>query len=142
MRKARNSFVRCLVRPKYVRRGDPLAKPVLAALPPSLQKRCNATPALIAEVVAGRFADHLPYYRQAGIFARQGVDLDRKICGWALLVSEWLAAIYRGIEAEHRACGYLQIDETPVRYLEPGHGKARNGYLWSSNIPGGYSFCL
>jgi len=129
---------RRLVRPKYVRRGDPLAKPVIAALPPSLQERCNATPALIAEVVAGRFADHLPYYRQAGIFARQGVGLDRKtLCGWALLASDWLAAIYRGIEAEHRSCGYLQIDETPIRYLEPGNGKARNGYLWSSNIPGG-----
>ncbi|MCH1928009.1 transposase, partial [Shewanella sp. C31] len=59
------------------------------------------------------------------------------LCGWALLASEWLSAIYRGIEAEHRACGYLQIDETPIRYLEPGHGKARNGYLWTSNIPGG-----
>lgn len=129
---------RRLVRPKYVRKGDPLAKPVIAGLPPSLQERSIATPALVAEVVAARFADHLPYYRQAGIFVRQGVRLDRKtLCGWALLASEWLAAIYRGIEAEHRACGYLQIDETPIRYLEPGCGKARNGYLWTSNIPGG-----
>lgn len=129
---------RRLVRRKYVRKADPLAKPVIAGLPPSLQERCIATPALVAEVVAARFADHLPYYRQAWIFARQGVRLDRKtLCGWALLASEWLAAIYRGIEAEHRACGYLQIDETPIRYLEPGHGKARNGYLWTSNIPGG-----
>jgi transposase len=129
---------RRLVRRKYVRKGDALAKPVIAGLPPSLQERCIATPALVAEVVAARFADHLPYYRQAGIFARQGVRLDRKtLCGWALLASDWLAAIYRGIEAEHRACGYLQIDETPIRYLDPGHGKARNGYLWTSNIPGG-----
>lgn len=119
---------RRLVRRRYVRRGDPLAKPVISGLPPSLQERCIATPALVAEVVAARFADHLPYYRQAGIFSRQGVRLDRKtLCGWALLASEWLAAIYRGIEAEHRASGYLQIDETPIRYLEPGHGKARNG---------------
>lgn len=117
-----------LVRGKYVRKGDPLAEPVIAALPPSLQERCIATPALVAEVVAARFSDHLPYYRQAGIFSRQAVRLDRKtLCGWALLASEWLSAIYRGIEAEHRACGYLQIDETPIRYLEPGNGKARNG---------------
>lgn len=39
--------------------------------------------------------------------------------------------------AEHRGCGYLQIDETPIRYLEPGRGKACLGYLWASNIPGG-----
>ena len=43
-----------LVRPKYVRIDNPVAKPVIATLPPSLQERCIATPGLIAEVTAGR----------------------------------------------------------------------------------------
>ncbi|MFD0896055.1 IS66 family transposase [Luteolibacter ambystomatis] len=129
---------RRLVRPKYVRAGDPLAKPVIAPLPPSLQDRCTATPALIAEVVTARYAHHLPYYRQSEIFSRQGVNLHRKtLCDWSLLASDWLAAIHREIRSEHHASHYLQLDETPIDYLEPGHGKTRTGYLWTSNIPGG-----
>jgi hypothetical protein len=27
------------------------------------------------------------------------------------------------------------VDETPIRYLEPGHGKARQGYLWTAYRP-------
>ena len=129
---------RRLIRPKYVRRDDPLAKPVIAPLPPGLQDRATVTPALVAEVVANRYAQHLPYYRQAEFFSRQGVNLDRKtLCDWSLLAANWLSAIYREIQKEHRASGYLQLDETPVDFLEPGHGKARTGFLWTSNLPGG-----
>jgi transposase len=127
-----------LIRAKYVRIGDALAKPVISPLPPSLQDRCIATPALIAEVIDNRFVCHLPYYRQAEMFARMGVPLHRKtLCDWALLASDWLSAIYREIEFEHWRSPYRQLDETPIDYLEPGNGKARTGYLWTSNIPGG-----
>ncbi|NOJ44557.1 IS66 family transposase [Bradyrhizobium australiense] len=35
------------------------------------------TETLIAEVIASKFGGHLPFYRQAEIYARQGVRLDR-----------------------------------------------------------------
>ena len=35
------------------------------------------TEALIAQVLVAKYADHLPLYRQAQIYARQGVQLDR-----------------------------------------------------------------
>jgi hypothetical protein len=38
------------------------------------------------------------------------------------------------------AGGYVQVDETPVNYLEPGHGRARQGYLWTGSRPGGDVF--
>jgi transposase len=135
----RGSFSRIrTIRPKYVRIGDPLTKPVIAPLPPSLQDRCIATPALIAEVLDNRFTSHLPYYRQAEIFARLGVNLYRKtLCDWTLLASDYLSAIHREIQYEHWRSTYRQLDETPIHYLEPGSGKARTGYLWVSNIPGG-----
>jgi transposase len=130
-----------LVRPKYVRIDNPVAKPVIAPLPPSLQERCIATPGLIAEVIDNRFVCHLPYYRQEEIFTRLGVHIHRKtLCDWTLLASDWLAIIYREIQYEHWRCPYRQIDETPIRYLEPGTGKAQLGYLWTSNIPGGSVF--
>jgi transposase len=127
-----------LVRGKYVRKGDVLAKPVVAPLPPSLLDRCIATPGLIAEVIDNRFACHLPYYRQAEIFSRQGVSFHRKtLCDWAALGADWLSSVYRAIQHEHWRSRYRQFDETPIDYLDPGSGKAQAGYLWASNIPGG-----
>lgn len=71
-------FCTQLVRGKFIRKNDPAAKPFIAPLPPSLQDRCIATPGLIAEVIDNRFTCHLPYYRQAEMFARMGVDIHRK----------------------------------------------------------------
>lgn len=88
-----------LVRGKYVPIDNPLAPPVIAPLPPSLQERCIATPGLIAEIVDNRFVCHLPYYRQAEMFARMGVHIHRKtLCDWTLLASDWLSIIYREIQ--------------------------------------------
>jgi transposase len=130
-----------LVRGKFIRKDDPAAKPLINPLPPSLQDRCIATPGLIAEVIDNRFTCHLPYYRQAEMFARLGVNIHRKtLCDWTLLGSDWLSIIYREIQYEHWGSLYRQIDETPIKYLNPGSGKAQTGYLWTSNIPGGSVF--
>jgi transposase len=130
-----------LVRGKYVPIDNPAAPPIIAPLPPCLQERCIATPGLIAEIVDNRFVCHLPYYRQAEMFARMGVSLHRKtLCDWTLLASDWLSIIYREIQYEHWRALYRQIDETPIHYLKPGSGKAQTGYLWTSNIPGGSVF--
>jgi hypothetical protein len=31
---------------------------------------------------------------------------------------------------------YIQVDETPIRYLDPGNGKTGLGYLWVAHRPG------
>jgi hypothetical protein len=36
--------------------------------------------------------------------------------------------------------GYVQVDETPIDYLEPGHGRVKQGYLWTGSRPGGDVF--
>ena len=30
----------------------------------------------------------------------------------------------------------MQVDQTPVDYLEPGNGKTKQGYLWTCSRPG------
>ena len=35
------------------------------------------TEATVAHVLVSKYADHLPLYRQAQIYGRQGIDLDR-----------------------------------------------------------------
>jgi hypothetical protein len=52
-------------------------------------------------------------------------------------VADWLQPIYGHLRREVFARGYVQIDETPVRYLAPGHGKTKQGYFWAANRPGG-----
>jgi hypothetical protein len=38
------------------------------------------------------------------------------------------------------AGGYVQMVETPIEYLEPGHGQTKQGYFWTAHRPGGEGF--
>ncbi|HRR33771.1 MAG TPA: transposase [Kiritimatiellia bacterium] len=88
-------------------------------------------------ICAGKFADHLPLYRQEQIYAREGVVLSRKtMCGWVWRTADWLWIIYEAIGAENLSNDYMQADETPVRHICPGHSQTRAGHLWVYPAPG------
>jgi transposase len=127
-----------LVRRKYVRRDHPWKPPVIAPLPAVLQERCRATPRLIAQVVVSKYADHLPLYRQAQLYQRRhDVAIPRQtLCRWVGLAAEWLEPVYEEMKRQQMGCSYLQVDETPIRYLEPGRGRAPQGYFWVTSQPG------
>lgn len=130
---------RRLVRNKYVPREGLDVVPVIAPLPPMLQERCVAAPGLLAAIIVAKYADHLPLYRQEAIFAsRHGIHLPRQSqARWMALAADWLRPIYDAIGEEIRAGGYVQVDETPVRYLAPGNGQTKLGYLWTTCRPRG-----
>ena len=132
-------FLRRLVRRKYVKRSEPHKAPVIAPLPPKLVERGVAAPGLLAHITIGKFCDHLPLYRQEGIFdTRHEVVLPRQtLARWMGHVADWLQPIYREMAAQMLKNGYLQVDETPIKYLAPGTGKAQQGYLWTYHVPGG-----
>lgn len=129
---------RRLIRRKYVSRRDVDGVPIIAPLPPCLQERCIAAPGLIAQIVVGKYCDHLPLYRQEQIFdTRHGVWLPRQnLARWVGLAADWLKPIYDQIRTGVMDGGYVQVDETPIEYLEPGHGRTRLGYLWTYSRPG------
>jgi transposase len=58
---------------------------VWAPAPARLIEGGIPTEATVAQVLVSKYADHLPLYRQAQIYARQGVNLDRSTLptGWA-----------------------------------------------------------
>ena len=126
------------VRPKFVRRAEPEAAPVIAPLPPCLQERSMVTPGLLAQVLVSKYCDHLPLYRQESIFwTRHQVWLSRQLLAlWVALGANWLRMIYLQIQSEVFAGGYVQVDETPIRYLAPGNGQTKLGYLWTCHRPG------
>lgn len=133
---------RRLVRRKYVQRNEPDSVPVIAPLPECLQERGLAAPGLLAYLLVSKFCDHLPLYRLEQIFQqRHGLNLPRQtMARWVGLAADWLRPIYEHIRTGVLADGYVQIDETPIEYLEPGHGQTKQGYLWASGRPGGDVF--
>jgi transposase len=99
------------------------ARPIERGLP---------TPGLLAQVLVGKYADHLPLYRQAGIYRRAGVELDRAtLADWvrasAQLLDPLAAALGRYVLAAHK----VHADDTPVPVLDPGRGRTKTGRLWA-----------
>lgn len=135
-------FRRRVVRRTYVSKIEPEQAPLTAPLPPTLQERCIASPALLAHMLVSKYCDHLPLYRQEQILARRhGINLPRQtLARWVQLAAEWLTPVYRQIKTGVMAGGYVQLDETPIDYLEPGAGRTLQGYLWTGSRPGGDVF--
>jgi transposase len=133
---------RRVVRNKYVHKTNPDCAPLMAPLPERLLDRSLPAPGLLAHIVVGKYCDHLPLYRQEQIYQqRHGVHLPRQsLTRWVELASQWLKPIYEQIRTGVMGGGYVQVDETPVDYLEPGNGKTRQGYLWTCSRPGGDVF--
>ena len=131
-------FKRRTIRPKYVRIADRSLPPVVAPAPKRIIDNSYASAGLLINIVLGKYCDHLRLYRQSQIFkARHGVDISRQTMGdWMFRLAQMLAMIYEAMRAEIRAETYLQIDETPVRYQNPGNGKCAQGYLWPYHAPG------
>ena len=119
--------------------GQGLGLPLTVQLPERLQERGLAAPGLLAHVIVSKYCDHLPLYRQEQIFLRRhDVHLPRQTLDrWLELAADWLQPIYEHIRTGVLAGGYVQIDETPIRYLAPGHGQTKQGYLWAVHRPCG-----
>lgn len=90
-----------------------------------------ATPALLAQVLVGKYCDHTPLYRQSQIFARHGVGLERStLAGWVGGACWWLEALHDRLCKYVFASNHLFADDTPVPVLDPGRGRTKTGRLW------------
>ena len=91
------------------------------------------TEALIAQVIVAKFGDHLPFYRQADIYARQGIRLDRATLGnWAGRACFHLQPIAGAhAPASGRAptgCSWMR----PLRRCSiPGRRQTKKGFFWA-----------
>jgi transposase len=118
-------------RPKYGCRACESAV-VQAPAPPWLVEGGLPTEQLIAHVIVGRYADHLPLYRQAQIYARQGIDLDRStLADWIGRAAFELRPIYERLIELLKGSAKLFMDETRAPVLEPGLGRTKNGFFWA-----------
>jgi len=137
-------IVRQTVRPKYGQCAGACCTGVaIAPLPPRLVPQSLLGLGLAVYLLLSRFDDHLAYYTLERIFReRHGVGIPRQqMVQWTEQIAFLLLGIYQGIWEELQQSGYLQVDETPVRVLDPEvKGKAAKGYLWFYSTPGGDVF--
>jgi len=120
------------VRPKYLCRSCDGASHVQAPAPEWLVPRGLPTEALVAQSMVSKFGDYLPFYRQADIYRRQGIDLDRSMLAtWSGRAAQLLDPIIDHMITTLKRCDHLQVDETTVPVLAPGTGKVRKDYLWA-----------
>ncbi len=86
---------------------------------------------LLAHVLVSKYCDHLPLYRQSGIYARSGVELDRStLAGWVDQAGQLLDPLVAALGRYTLAAAKIHADDTPVPVLQPGRGKTKTGRLW------------
>lgn len=117
------------VRPKFACAAcDTIVQAVAASRPIA---RGLAGPGLLAHVLTAKYCDHLPLYRQSGIYARAGVELDRStLADWVGQCSALLRPLVNALNRYVLAGDKVHADDTPVPVLAPGEGKTRTGRLW------------
>jgi transposase len=105
---------------------------VAAPAPDHAIARGRAGAGLLAHIVVSKYDDHLPLYRQAEIFAREGVNLQTStLSGWVGATAAALQPLIDALAAAVMASDTLHVDDTPVPVLAPGTGKTKTGRLWT-----------
>ena len=123
---------RVIIREVYQRVDNPEQAPITPALPKALLEGSVLSASLLADILDKKYCQHLPFYRQEWILRHaHGLDISRSmLCHWHNMGAQWLQPLYKLMQQRLLRCSYLQADETPVNYLEPGNRKAKKGYFW------------
>jgi transposase len=120
-----------LRRPKYACRSCEEVV-VQAPAPARLIEGGLPTDATVAQVLVSKYADHLPLYRQAQIYARQGIVLDRStLADWVGRAAWYLKPLHERLLAGLKQSTKLFADETTAPVLDPGRGRTKTGQLWA-----------
>ena len=86
----------------------------------------------MAHVLVGKYADHLPLYRQSQIYARQGIELDRStLVDWVGRAAAELQPLHERLLEHLLRSPKLFMDETRAPVLDPGRKRTKTGYLWA-----------
>lgn len=99
--------------------------------PPQAVEKSPFGPSILARLVTWKFLHHLPVYRQQELLLGPLKRwLSRALlCGLLSRTAQALRPLERLIYQRVLASAVVNADETEVRMLKPGHGKAITGYL-------------
>jgi transposase len=105
---------------------------ILAKMPPQALPKTMAGPGLLAHILVSKYDDHLPIYRQAEMWDRDGVDLDCTTMGrWVMSCGDLLMPLVDLMKQDIVASGSVQADETGVQVMnEKGRKNKSKSYMW------------
>ena len=104
---------------------------ITAAAPVCLIPRGKMTDAALIHTVIDKFSDHLPLYRQQQRAARTGFHLSRAtLVSHVTVVAAALRPLYDVIAERVRQARFVHLDDTPVKLLDPGRGRAATARIW------------
>ena len=126
---APDMWVRVTVRHKAMRKSDNAI--LTAPVPAEPLAKSYASASLLTELIIGKYADHLPFYRQIGMFKRLGIELKQgTVEGWFHGVADLMRPMYYRLRDYMLALDYLQSDESTVPVIDNEKRRAVKGYMW------------
>lgn len=110
-----------------------------APAPAQIVPKSKLSDEFIIEVLARKYHEHLPVYRQCAVLAQEyGIELSRKTLTDAILAAgSLLMPVVKAMQVELLAGGYVQADETTMP-CQTGERTGRNhrAYMWEFSRPG------
>lgn len=127
-------YVRQIIRPKY---KTPDGRILIAPLPVQAVSHSKAGASVLSHIAVRKYADHLPLYRQIGIFERSGIHIPPSTASdWCMAAAQELEPIYNELRETVRNSHYVMADETPHKVLESDRpGALHQGYMWNFYLP-------
>ncbi len=128
-------YVRQIVREKYALPQD--AGLIIPNLPTVPLPKSIAGASLLAQLLTGKYIDHLPFYRQQSMISRLGVELHRPtMSNWFDGTCQLLTPLYDKFVESILSSNYLQGDESPIPVQDKDKkGTLHKGYMWVVRDP-------
>ncbi len=127
-------YVKKYIRPEYIKPNEEStqAKRVIAALPAMPIAKSYVGASLLAHLMASKYVDHLPIYRQLQMLGRQKITIeDNTVNNWFKQGGTLLLPLFEAHQRQVLSTNYLSVDETPIKVLDKTKkGTTHQGYYW------------
>jgi transposase len=122
-------------RPKYASADSMAASDVgiiTAPMPDHPIEKCKADVGLLSYIIVSKFADHLPLYRQNGIFEREGVEIPRAtLTSWTLQIYDAISPLENVLKKAVLERDVLFTDDSIIPLQVKGNGRVKKARLWT-----------
>ena len=123
-------YVNRIIRPKYARpsnTGIITAPMIERPLPKAI-----AGAGLLTQIIIDKYVDHLPLYRQAERFKREGIQIPYStLTDWISSSCMLITPLYDALKKLVLQSDYLHADESPIKVLDKNKkGETHRGYFW------------
>jgi transposase len=120
-------------RPKYASPDSTSELGVITApMPDHPIEKCKADVGLLSYIIVSKFADHLPLYRQDGIFEREGVDIPRATqTSWVIQTYDAIRPLGDELKRAVLESDVIFTDDSIIPLQVKGNGKLKKARLWA-----------